>query len=320
MTKKNGGRRRSPEERRKRVQSIKLALIYTLLGWMLITLIALVLLTVKVFSLQKQVNRITEVVESTIRENSGGKQDISTSETDTGNAKTHPETETTYKVQNGMSEENRYQEGDSRKVYLTFDDGPGEKTGEILDILKENGVKATFFVVGSEAPEATTLYQRIVEEGHTIGMHSYSHKFTEIYGSEKAFTADLQKLSDTIREATGVTPSLYRFPGGSNNRVSNLDMGVFIHKLDEKGITYFDWNVTAGDATVSEPGVEELVENVMADVVKYKTSVVLLHDGEDQEITVEALPSLISEIQKLGAEILPITDSTDPIQYVTLAD
>lgn len=112
-----------------------------------------------------------------------------------------------------------------RKVYLTFDDGPSGNTGEILDILAEYDVKATFFVVGKEEEKYQPLYKRIVEEGHTLAMHSYSHKYDEIYQSKESFAADLSKLQEFLYDTTGVWCRYCRFPGGSSNTVSRVIPG-----------------------------------------------------------------------------------------------
>ena len=112
----------------------------------------------------------------------------------------------------------------------------------------------------------------------------------------------------------------YRFPGGSSNKVSNTDMAEFIRFLNTQNVTYYDWNVANGDATTQAYTTDDLIENVMSDVVKYKTSVVLMHDAADKEKTVESLPTLIQDLQAKGALILPISKDTTVIQHVKLAD
>ena len=203
-------------------------------------------------------------------------------------------------------------------VYLTFDDGPSESTEAILDILDDYNVKATFFVVGQDTEKYGDTYRRIVNDGHTIGMHSFSHNYSKIYQSEDSFVADYNQIHNLIFETTGVDTKLYRFPGGSSNKVSNTSMSVFINYLNAIGVVYYDWNIASGDATSQAFSADELVDNVMSDVVKYKTSVVLLHDSSDKNATVEALPRLIEELNDAGAMILPITDDTTIIQHVSV--
>ena len=120
-------------------------------------------------------------------------------------------------------------------------------TNDILDILDSYNVKATFFVVGKEGTNAEEALQRIVDEGHTLGMHSYSHKYKELYESMDSFTQDFVRIRDYIYQATGVESVCYRFPGGSSNTVSEIDMHDFIDYLDSQGVEYYDWNVSSGD-------------------------------------------------------------------------
>ena len=212
--------------------------------------------------------------------------------------------------------DNILKEGETQKVYLTFDDGPSENTAKILDILKEKGVKATFFVIGPEDERSKELYQRIVAEGHTLGMHSFSHKYSVIYESLEAFSEDVAHLQSYLAEVTGITPEIMRFPGGSRNQVSNTDMTEFIRFLNEKGIVYYDWNVASGDATSQAYTPDELVENVMNDVGRFETSIVLMHDASNKSSTVEALGPMIEKLQEMGAELLPIDEDTTPIQQI----
>lgn len=212
------------------------------------------------------------------------------------------------------------QEADSdtqRKIYLTFDDGPSANTDAILDILKEYEIQATFFVVGKTDEQSVAAYRRIVEEGHTIAMHSYSHQYHEIYESKEAFVSDLTKLQEYIYEVTGVWPRIYRFPGGSSNTVSQTDMQELIGYLTDMGITYFDWNVASGDAVSRTLPASVIVENCLAGIKKQKESVILLHDASNKNTTVEALPEIIETIREQEAGVfLPITDETVPIQHV----
>ena len=204
-----------------------------------------------------------------------------------------------------------------KKVYLTFDDGPSPNTSKILDILDEYGVKASFFVVGTDNPEYRKLYKRIVDEGHTLCMHSYSHRYNEIYSSVDAFTKDLDRISDLIYEETGERPVYYRFPGGSSNSVSRIPMSDFIEVLDERGITYFDWNVVAGDATNPMLPAEQIVENSLCDLNEFEEAMILFHDLSNKTSTVEALPEIIEAIQEKDIPIEPIDESTMIIQHYT---
>lgn len=202
------------------------------------------------------------------------------------------------------------------KVYLTFDDGPSKHTEEILDILDEYGVKATFFVVGKEGEENKERLQMIYERGHTIGMHSYSHDYSEIYESEEAFRADFLKSKQYIFDAIGVETTHYRFPGGSSNALSELSMQVFIDFLEEQGMEYYDWNISSGDGSSILLPVEMILENCTAKISRYGTSIVLMHDSASKTTTVEALPQIIETIQAMeDTVILPITENTQPVHH-----
>ena len=203
-----------------------------------------------------------------------------------------------------------------RRVYLTFDDGPSAYTDDILDILDAYGVKATFFVVGKKG--YTEQYQRIVDEGHALGMHSYSHKYQEIYSSVDAYRQDMDKLHDYLYELTGVDCKIARFPGGSSNKkTSRVNMQELIRYLGEVGIQYYDWNVSSGDAAAVPIDAEQIADNVLDHVDRYNTVIVLMHDAAGKKSTVEALPTIIESIlQSENTVLLPITEDTIPIQHV----
>ncbi len=210
---------------------------------------------------------------------------------------------------------NKAQEGDHHQVYLTFDDGPSDNTDAILDILASYNVKATFFVVGKNDEESLERYKRIVEEGHTLAMHSYAHDYGKIYESEQSFIDDYKKLSKLLYDTTGVTCNLYRFPGGSSNKVSDTDISVYVEFLNTENVRYFDWNVSSGDAAAGNYSSDDIIENVMSNVVKYKESVVLMHDTAAKDKTVEALPDILEALQAMNAEVLPITDETLAVHH-----
>lgn len=205
-----------------------------------------------------------------------------------------------------------------RKVYLTFDDGPSSNTGKILDILAEYDVKATFFVVGKEEEKYQPLYKRIVEEGHTLAMHSYSHKYNEIYQSKESYVEDLTKLQEFLYDTTGVWCRYCRFPGGSSNTVSRVDMHELIGYLEEQDMSYFDWNVSSGDASSAYISPEAIVRNSTANLGEFHEAMILLHDASDKDSTVEALPRLIEQIQAMeDTKIVPITDDTGAIHHIS---
>ena len=204
----------------------------------------------------------------------------------------------------------------TRYVYLTFDDGPSTYTNEILDILEQHNVKATFFVCGKPNAKYTDLYKRIVNDGHTLGMHSYSHKYSELYASLDSFKEDTDKLRIFLYETTGVWSSFYRFPGGSSNTVSKVDIHELADYLESSDVTFFDWNVSAGDDKAGA-NKETIYANIVNNVPRFKHCVVLMHDAADKESTVEALPEIIEAIQAMeDTVIVPITEDTLPVQHI----
>ena len=208
-----------------------------------------------------------------------------------------------------------------RKIYLTFDDGPSIYTEEILNILSEYGVKATFFVTGKTDAASKLLFQQIVEEGHTLGMHSNSHVYGKIYESLEAFSQDFYQIRDLLYETTGVMPAFYRFPGGSSNTVSATDMQEFITFLTEENISYFDWNISSGDASSNELDADAIINNCTDQLQDYNSAVILLHDAYDKKTTVDALPVIIEKILKMDHTVLlPITDQTELIQHIKVND
>lgn len=304
------GKNEEVERRKKRVKKLKHAIIITLICAILIPIIMCVCLLVKVDTMQKQIEQLYEM-----RENMQKAEQLAQEET---LKKEQEEAEIlASKLPETMETDDVSEEDEGRKkVYLTFDDGPSTGTEEILAILKEYDVKATFFVVGKEDDYSMEMYKKIVEEGHTLGMHSYSHQYSTIYQSVEAFAQDVKRQEDLLKEATGEDIRLFRFPGGSSNLVSNIGMQEFIKYLNEEGITYFDWNVSSGDATSKSLEPEALVQNVIQDVGIYKNSVVLMHDAADKPNTVKALPMLIEQLQEMDVDILPITEDVKPIQHI----
>ena len=203
-----------------------------------------------------------------------------------------------------------------KKVYLTFDDGPSIYSEKILDILAKYKVKATFFVVGKTDASSKKIYKRIVDEGHTLGMHSYSHVYKQIYKSIEDFDKDFTKLWELLYDTTGYKPTIYRFPGGSSNLVNDHGMDEFIRYLSDKSIVYYDWNVLSGDAEDVEYTNEQLIDNVLNGVAIKKRSIVLMHDVMTKGATVDTLPALLEALINGGAQILPLDEAVPPIQQI----
>lgn len=204
---------------------------------------------------------------------------------------------------------------EGKQVYLTFDDGPSKYTEKILNILSDYGVKATFFVIGHTDEHSLKMYNKIVDQGHALGMHSYSHDYSTIYKSLEDFDKDFTKIRDLLYDTTGYLPSIYRFPGGSSS-VNEKDIYKFIEYLDQKSVVYFDWNVVNGDATGVDYKPQELYDNVINGVKLHNRSIVLMHDTDVKVNTIESLEMILKTLTEGGAEILPLDESVTPIQQV----
>ena len=311
--------------RRKRVQRLKRLIIFSLMTAILTPTVLCVILFNRLHILEKQIDRLETAVVDMQEEQTAAVQAAGTNFGFSEGVVFHlelvqpPEPEEPEETGSAEDEPgvDMQEEEPVRKVYLTFDDGPSSNTNKILDILAQYDVKATFFVVGKEGEWAEDAYRRIVEEGHTLGMHSYTHVYKSIYASVEAYAEDLNRLRDYLYEVTGVESRFVRFPGGSSNTVSDISMREFITYLNEEGITYFDWNVSSGDAGGRLLEAEEIVANCINGMGNKDTVVILMHDAAGRPTTVEALPALIERIQEMeNTELLPITDDTLPVQHI----
>lgn len=207
-----------------------------------------------------------------------------------------------------------YPDWSNKTIYLTFDDGPSPRTPEVLKILKDNGVKATFFVTHING-KSSHYMKDIVAEGHTIALHSYTHDYDKIYASEEAYFADLQQISDLVYSETGVRTNLIRFPGGSSNIVSRFNPGIMTRltqQVTDKGYVYFDWNVVSGDANRGGATAQQIINNCRKVSKKSDAVIVLMHDSAEKRTTVEALPEVIAYYKAAGCKFAALTESTPP--------
>ena len=198
-----------------------------------------------------------------------------------------------------------------KTMYLTFDDGPSEEnTSAVLDILRERGIKATFFVVGENVRKHPEIARRIVEEGHTIGIHCDRHEYEEIYDSVEAYLEDFQEAYDAVYEVTGVEVELFRFPGGSINAYNKDIYEEIIQAMTERGFVYFDWNASLEDA-VNSSTPEQLLQNARESTLGRKKIVMLAHDIVYN--TRLCLNQLIDQFPDYKME--PLTADVTPIQF-----
>lgn len=201
-------------------------------------------------------------------------------------------------------------------IYLTFDGGPSDNTSQILDALAEEGVKATFFVSGQTYDGCYQRMRDIVNQGHTLGMYSYSRDYAKIYSSVEAFLDDMYQIFTEIREATGVTPSVFRFPGGS---VNAYNAGIYQELLAEmirRGFVPCDWNLSGEDAVSDALSADQIVRNVLTHADHIERGFVLLHDNGGKTTTVEALEPLIEALRERGFQFESLTPETKPVLFV----
>lgn len=195
----------------------------------------------------------------------------------------------------------------SKVIYLTFDDGPGPYTSRLLDILNTYNVKATFFVTGYNN-NYNDLLKREVNEGHTVGIHSYSHNYALIYSSVDSYMEDLLKIQEKVKEYTGVESKIIRFPGGSSNTISRkyrtMIMSDLTKKVEEIGFRYFDWTILSGDAgNTTNPN--KIAENVINGIKEGELNVVLMHDIKSY--TVDSVERIIQFGLSNGYTFAPLT-------------
>lgn len=204
-----------------------------------------------------------------------------------------------FAVQPGVPAGTEEEPEGEKVVYLTFDDGPSENTKRIMDILAQYDAKATFFVTGANE-ECRHYIKEAYDAGHTIGLHTYSHEYPDVYASDEAYFADLAKVGEVVKEQIGYVPCFIRFPGGSSNMVSaKYSDGIMtrlVTAVQEQGYQYYDWNLDTGDAAGC--GKEEIEANSTTE--KLSHVMLLCHDTQAKDATVEALPYILEYYTNLG--------------------
>ncbi|APH24655.1 TPA: polysaccharide deacetylase family protein [Clostridium botulinum] len=196
---------------------------------------------------------------------------------------------------------------DNKEVYLTFDDGPSDKTTEnILDVLKENDVKATFFIIGKYIEGREDILKRIVKEGHSLGLHTYSHNYKTIYQNNKAFIDEMLKCQNEIYKATGVKTNIIRFPGGSVKRLDEK----FKKELEEEGFKIYDWNMALTDGINPKAPVGKFYKEGTKRKKPLSKVILLMHCDCLNKNTCRALPDIIEFYKEKGYEFKIIDKNT----------
>lgn len=198
-----------------------------------------------------------------------------------------------------------------KTVYLTFDDGPDpDNTPAILRILHANGVKATFFVIGTEMEKYPHILKQIFREGHAIGNHTYNHVYRDLYHSADTYTGQLNRTDDIIKYLAGVRPRISRAPGGSAGSFTK----EYWEALKTQGYVEVGWNINSGDASRAKAGalVSNITRQINTNSYLCDHAIVLMHDGRGHEETVKALPEIIKFFKERGFHFRVVNLETPP--------
>lgn len=278
-------------------------------------------LTAKNGELEKTVKSEREKAQKARKETETAKKQLESVQKRVSEKTPVEKTKTATKTQAKTKPETQANSG--RVAYLTFDDGPSSVTPAILDTLKANNVKATFFVIASskDTPQRRALMKREVDEGHTVGIHSWSHKYSYIYASEANFMDDFNKIREMIISATGVEPKFSRFPGGTNNTVSikvnngKLIMPALLKDVQSQGFTVVDWNAGGMDAVSPVPSKEAIVKGIVNQCKSLNRAIILLHDSETHKSSAEAVPEIIRQLKSMGFTFKAFTSSDEAYTF-----
>ncbi|AND84460.1 polysaccharide deacetylase family protein [Clostridium tyrobutyricum] len=200
----------------------------------------------------------------------------------------------------------------SKLIYLTFDDGPSETvTNNILDILKHENIKATFFVIGYKFEGREDVLKRIKEEGHSIGLHTFTHDYKKIYANEASFIDEMNKSGVELKNIIGFSPKIIRFPSGSKDHLNpNL-----LDKLHSCGYKIFDWNLCLSDGINYNTPVNKLYTEGTKKCINPNKIFLLAHCSGENKNTCEALPKIIKHYKELGYEFRTITEKTPEYHF-----
>lgn len=196
-------------------------------------------------------------------------------------------------------------------VYLSFDDGPGKHTSEILDILRDANVSATFFVLGEHAERMPEMIKRIYRESHAIGNHTYNHEYSEIYRNFQTFWQQIKQTEDIVNDIVGIRPALVRAPGGTYGHFDH----TYFELLKKAGYTVVDWNVDSGDSKRRNVPASEITAHATDIPAGTSSAVVLMHDGGAHAETVKALPNIIRYYKQQGYRFEVMQASDQPVQF-----
>lgn len=196
-------------------------------------------------------------------------------------------------------------------IYLTFDDGPSVITDKILDILKENNIKATFFLIGNQIAGFENTVKRMHKEGHGIGLHTYTHKFKRIYSNNDTFIKEMNDCRSEILKITDTNTNIIRFPGGSRKRLNN----EFLNKLHKNNFKIYDWNVQVSDGINPKTPSSKLFREATKGTDSISPIILLMHCDYMHKTTCKALPKIIEYYKNQGYVFKPITEGTPELYF-----
>ena len=200
---------------------------------------------------------------------------------------------------------------EKKLIYLTFDDGPSIITDKVLDILKENNVKATFFIIGNQIKGFENVVKRIHDDGHGIGLHTYTHKFKLIYSSRDTFIEEMLHCRNEINKITGTSSNIIRFPGGSSKRLTK----AYLNKLHSYNYKIYDWNIVTLDGINPKTSPNELYREAIINDKELSSIILLLHCDYMHINTYKALPKIIKYYKEKGYEFKTISDDTPELYF-----
>lgn len=290
------------KQERLTVQFFKKAIISVILAIIVMLITITIALAVKLNSLQSNLNKA--VVGKTISQ-----ETVESLNYQTQFPKLYVESE--------FGKANANAQVEQKVVYLTFDDGPSQNTDKILDILDKYEVKATFFVVYKNDAESMKRMQRCIDEGHTIGIHSSTHKYSQVYESVNSYLWDFYRLWDHLKNDLGYEAKIFRFPGGSINAYNLHIYDRIVPEMYRRGFKFYDWNVSSGDAAIIDISADEIYDAVVSQVQENDRSIVLMHDSSGKDTTVQALASIIRDLQKKGYTFKALDNSVTPITFTS---
>ena len=219
-------------------------------------------------------------------------------------------------IYNTYADEKNNVESNSKVVYLTFDDGPaGKVTNDVLDILKNNSVHATFFLIGCQIKDQEDLVKRIYDEGNSIGLHSMTHKKNSLYCSNEQFLKEMISTQELISTVVPIKPTILRFPFGCNNNTYKISKSM-VDLLHDNNLKIYDWNTDSGDGANHNLAPENIAKKACKSEDK-DTVVILMHCTYINKNSAKALPSIIKYYKDKGYTFKAIDETTPELYKVS---